>query len=77
MAKMEPRPSRASQGARRAAGEAPEGHAADRGRFPARRKTDAVLRPLRGEDLETLSRSLGVTAAQARKDACSTLGAAA
>jgi transposase-like protein len=28
-----------------------------------RRKRDAVLRPLRGEDLETVSRPLGVTAA--------------
>ena len=35
----------------------------DRGRFTARRKTDAVLRLLRGEDLDTLSRELGVTAA--------------
>ena len=64
MAKMGPRPSGASQGARRATGEAPEGRAADRGRFSARRKADAVLRLLRGEDLETLSRVLGVTAAR-------------
>ena len=35
----------------------------DRGRFPARRKTEAVLRLLRGEDLDTLSRELGVVAA--------------
>jgi transposase-like protein len=35
----------------------------DRGRFSARRKTDAVVRLLRGEDLDTLSRELGVTAA--------------
>ncbi len=35
----------------------------DRGRFSAKRKTDAVLRLLRGEDLDTLSRQLGVTAA--------------
>ena len=35
----------------------------DRGRFSAQRKTEAVLRLLRGEDLETLSRELGVTAA--------------
>jgi hypothetical protein len=35
----------------------------DRGRFSARRKTEAVLRLLRGEDLELLSRELGVTAA--------------
>ena len=33
------------------------------GRMPRRRKRDAVLRLLRGEDLETVSRSLGVTAA--------------
>jgi transposase-like protein len=37
--------------------------AADRGRFSARRKTEAVLRLLRGEDLDALSRELGVTAA--------------
>jgi transposase-like protein len=35
----------------------------DRGRFSAKRKTDAVLRLIRGEDLELLSRELGVTAA--------------
>ena len=35
----------------------------DRGRFSAKRKTDAVLRLLRGEDLDLLSRELGVTAA--------------
>jgi Transposase len=35
----------------------------DRGRFSARRKTEAVLRHLRGEDLDTLSRELGVVAA--------------
>ena len=37
--------------------------APDRGRFSAKRKTDAVVRLLRGEDLESLSRELGVTAA--------------
>ena len=35
----------------------------DRGRFSARRKTEAVLRLLRGEDLGTVSRELGVAAA--------------
>jgi transposase-like protein len=35
----------------------------DRGRFSAKRKTEAVTRLLRGEDLDTLSRELGVTAA--------------
>ena len=38
-----------------------DGH--DRGRFSAKRKTEAVLRLLRGEDLESLPRQLGVTAA--------------
>ena len=33
------------------------------GRMSRQRKRDAVLRWLRGEDLETVSRSLGVTAA--------------
>ena len=32
------------------------------GRMPRRRKRDAVLRLLRGEHLETVSRALGVTA---------------
>src|SRR3954453_7455101 len=35
----------------------------DRGRFSARRKTEAVLRLPRGEDLDTLSRERGVVAA--------------
>ena len=35
----------------------------DRGRFSAKRKTEAVLRLLRGEDLNTPSRELGVVAA--------------
>lgn len=34
-----------------------------RGRFSSRRKTEAVLRLLRGEELDVLSRELGVTAA--------------
>src|SRR2546422_5906462 len=34
-----------------------------RGRWSAKRKAAAILRLLRGEDLETLSRELGVTAA--------------
>jgi transposase-like protein len=33
------------------------------GRMSRQRKRDAVLRLLRGEDLESVSRSLGVTAA--------------
>src|ERR671932_2412703 len=37
---------------------------APRRRMSARRKQDAVLRLLRGEDLEPVSRGLGVTAAE-------------
>ncbi len=35
----------------------------ERGRFSSQRKTAAVVRLLRGEDLELVSRELGVTAA--------------
>ena len=35
----------------------------ERGRFSSRRKTEVVLRLLRGEELDLLSRELGVTAA--------------
>lgn len=35
----------------------------ERGRFTARRKSEAVIRLLKGEDLDTISRELGVTAA--------------
>jgi len=54
----------ASEGARRATGEAPGTARPDTGRFSSRRKTQAVLRLLRGEDLDRLSRDLGVTAAR-------------
>lgn len=39
----------------------------DRGRFSAKRKREAVLRLLRGEDLDTLSRELGVNGATLAK----------
>jgi transposase len=51
------------EGARRVTGGAPEERRDGRGRWSAKRKFAAVLRLLRGEDLETLSRELGVTAA--------------
>ena len=55
--------SAAAAGARRATGSAAE---RDRkGRFSARRKRATVLRLLRGEDLESVSRELGITAARA------------
>jgi len=53
---------RASEGARRATVEACAG--GERGRFSAQRKREAVLRLLRGESLEAMSRELGVTAAR-------------
>src|SRR5947209_19078567 len=53
----------APQGARRATGGAPEERRDGRGRWSAKRKAAAILRLLRGEGLETLSRELGGTAA--------------
>src|SRR5260370_33369726 len=47
----------------RAPSGAPEERRDGRGRWSAKRKFAAVLRLLRGEDLETLSRELGMTAA--------------
>jgi hypothetical protein len=40
-----------------------EANLPERGRWSSRRKTEIVLRVLRGEDLDTLSREVGVTAA--------------
>ncbi|MGB4068517.1 MAG: transposase [Nitrospira sp.] len=37
---------------------------AERGRFSSRKKVDAVLRVLRGEDLDLVTRELGITAAR-------------
>jgi transposase len=51
------------EGARRATGGASEERRDGRGRWSAKRKMAAVLRLLRGEDIETLSRELSVTAA--------------
>src|SRR5450759_1272572 len=53
----------APEGARRATGGAPEERRDGRGRWSSKRKTAAILRLLRGEDLETLSRELGLVAA--------------
>ena len=55
--------STAAESARRATGAAAERDR--RGRFLARRKRATVLRLLRGEDLESVSRELGITAARA------------
>ncbi len=48
--------------ARAAAGPDAEGPR-EAGRFSARRKTETILRMLRGEPLDSLARELGVTAA--------------
>ena len=53
----------AAVGARRATGAA-TGRGRG-GRFSAGRKRETVLRLLRGEDLESVSRALGITAARA------------
>jgi len=63
MSKEKEPASGAPEGARRATGGAPEERRDGRGRWSAKRKYATVLRVLRGEDLETLSRELGVTAA--------------
>ncbi len=39
-----------------------QGSSGERGRWSSRRKAEVVLRALRGEDLDALSRELGVTA---------------
>jgi len=55
----------ASEGARRAAGEAAASRAlGGTGRWSARRKVSVVLELLRGADLESVSRRVGVTAAK-------------
>ena len=56
-----------SEGARRATGDDPDLVGKGSQRFSARRKLEIVLRLLRGEDLELLSRELGVTAARISK----------
>ena len=60
----------ASEGARRATGEAPNAPAPRRpgsgGRFSVGRKVVVIRRMWRGEDLDALSRELGVTAATLR-----------
>ena len=62
-----------------ATGPAPASDWRNRRRMSARRKQGAVLRLLRGEDLELLSRELGVTAAEltAWRDAFLAAGEAA
>jgi len=40
------------------------GRGRDRGRWSSRRKMEVILRLVKGEDLDTLSRELGVTAAR-------------
>jgi hypothetical protein len=53
-----------SQGVRRATGEGSKNRWHKPQRFSARQKTEVVLRLLRGEPLELLSRELGIPAAR-------------
>lgn len=64
MSKQKPGEAGASEGARRATGEASASPTCGTGRWSARRKMSVVLEVLRGTDLETLSRRHGVTAAR-------------
>src|SRR4051812_24688497 len=63
MSTQKPGEAGASEGARRATGEASASPTRATGRWSARRKMSVVLELLRGADLETLSRRHGVTAA--------------
>jgi len=54
----------ASEGARRATGEASASTRAGTGRWSSRRKMSVVLELLKGTDLDSLSRRHGVTAAK-------------
>jgi len=54
---------RGSERARSASGES-RATRPERGRWSTRKKAEVVLRILRGEDLDSLSRELGVTAAR-------------
>ena len=65
MSRQKPGEAGASEGARRATGEASASSALiGRGRWSARRKVSVVLELLRGADLESVSRRHGVTAAK-------------
>jgi len=65
MSRQKPGEARASEGARRATGEASASPSrGGTGRWSAKRKVSVVLELLRGTDLESLSRRHGVTAAK-------------
>jgi len=64
MSRQKPGEAGASEGARRATGEASASPRRGAGRWSTRRKVSVVLELLRGADLETLSRRHGVTAAR-------------
>lgn len=64
MSMHESMPSVASNGARRATGDATARHEAKPRRFSAQQKTEVVLRLLRGEAIDLLSREWGVPASR-------------
>jgi hypothetical protein len=64
MSRQKPGEAGASEGARRATGEASASPSRGTGRWSAKRKVSVVLELVRGADLESLSRRHGVTAAK-------------
>ena len=64
MSKDETAAGGAPERARRASGGAPPGAPREAGRFHSRRKMEAVLRVLRGEAIDAVSRDVGVTGAR-------------
>ena len=66
--------SAAAEGARRATGDAADPGRG--GRLSVGRKREVVLRLLRGEDLESVSRAVGITAARASRGATLAAGQA-
>lgn len=62
MKKDESLPVGGAEGGRRPTVAPPTGRGGERGRFNSQRKMEAVLRLLRGEELDALSRELGVSA---------------
>jgi len=61
--KDESQPVGGAEEGRRPTGAPPTGRAGERGRFSSQRKMEAVLRLLRGEELDVISRELGVSGA--------------
>lgn len=64
-----------AEGGRRPTGD-PGGRGPDRGRWSSRRKLEIVLRLLKGEDIDAVSREIGVTVSRLSRWRDEALGAA-